>query len=180
MFETVFLERLSENDSRLAIEKPIKREQSQLGFSNESIQTIIKTSSGYPYFIQFICKEVFDSFIRQIEGGNPKPRVPIDEIVKKLDADFFSGRWARLSDRQKDLLTVVASLNNCTEQFTTKDAVSKSKEILEKPFGSSQITQLFDVLQNKGIIYRNRHGKYSFAVPLFDQFIRRQSEENSH
>ncbi|HEY9167064.1 MAG TPA: hypothetical protein VIS48_12985 [Candidatus Kryptonia bacterium] len=179
MFETVFLERLSEEDSRRAIEKPIKKSQSQLAFSAESIETIIKTSSGYPYFIRFICKEVFDSFIRQIESGIPKPRVPVEEIIKKLDVDFFSGRWGLLTDRQRDLLNVVASLDHCSDHFTTKDVVAKSQEILEKPFGSSQITQLFDVLQRRGIIYRNRHGKYSFAVPLFDEFIKRQSEENS-
>jgi len=29
-------------------------------------------------------------------------------------------------------------------------------------------------LSDAGLIYKNRHGKYSFAVPLLGGFIRRQ------
>jgi len=32
------------------------------------------------------------------------------------------------------------------------------------------------LLSEAGLIYKNRHGKYSFAVPLLGDFIRRQSE----
>jgi hypothetical protein len=173
MFETIFLNRLDEKASRDAIEKPIKKQKSELGFSPESIDLIIKTSSGYPYFIQFICREVFDSFIQQVEAGNTKPNVPIEEIIKKLDIDFFSARWATLSDRQRDLLGVVASLENSTCEFTTKDVIALSKTMLEKPLSGSHITQMFEVLQGKGIIYKNRHGRYSFAVPLLNEFIKR-------
>jgi hypothetical protein len=30
-------------------------------------------------------------------------------------------------------------------------------------------------LGDAGLIYKNRHGKYSFAVPLLGQFIRRHT-----
>ena len=29
-------------------------------------------------------------------------------------------------------------------------------------------------LSNSGLVFKNRHGKYSFAVPLMGQFINRQ------
>ena len=32
-------------------------------------------------------------------------------------------------------------------------------------------------LSNAGLIYKNRHGRYAFAVPLLGQFIRRQEKE---
>jgi hypothetical protein len=31
-------------------------------------------------------------------------------------------------------------------------------------------------LSESGLIYKNRHGKYSFAVPLLGDFIKRQDE----
>jgi len=33
---------------------------------------------------------------------------------------------------------------------------------------------MLGALANAGLIYKNRHGKYSFAVPLFGAFVRRQ------
>jgi hypothetical protein len=35
-------------------------------------------------------------------------------------------------------------------------------------------------LSGAGLVYKNRHGKYSFAVPLFVQFIRRQPREEGN
>jgi hypothetical protein len=36
---------------------------------------------------------------------------------------------------------------------------------------------MFATLAEAGLVYKNRHGKYSFAVPLLGQFIRRQESE---
>jgi hypothetical protein len=35
---------------------------------------------------------------------------------------------------------------------------------------------MFNTLCAAGLIYKNRHGKYSFAVPLLGDFILRQQE----
>jgi hypothetical protein len=174
MFEKIFLKQLTEDASREAIEKPIQDSKQRIGFTKESIDTIVNISGRYPYFIQFICKEVFDIFIQRIESGNPPDAVPTEDLLRKLDSDFFSSRWEMLSDRQRELLWVVASLDSAEEEFTVQEVNLKSKEILDNPFGSSHITQMFSTLFDRGILYRNRHGKYSFAVPLFNQFIKRQ------
>lgn len=176
MFETTFLERLSETESREAVEEPMKRLGSPIALTSESIKSIVELSGGYPYFIQFICKEVFDSFIQQHEAKISKPRVPVEEIMRKLDVDFFSGRWANLSDRQQELLQTIATLKNADKEFSVQEIQIKSKGVLEKPFSGSHITQMLGVLADKGIVYRNRHGKYLFAVPMLEQFISRQVE----
>jgi hypothetical protein len=70
---------------------------------------------------------------------------------------------------------VIAMLGKPAEaEFTVQDVATKSQEVLAKPFGASHINQMLVLLGEAGLIYKNRHGKYSFAVPLFDQFIRRQ------
>lgn len=176
MFHIVFLRQLSDRDCQDAILKPIEESGCPLAFSAEAVQSIIRLSGGYPYFIQFVCKEVFDSWIAQI-GQHEAPSVPTQEITRKLDNDFFSGRWSRTTDRQRHLMQVIATLPSCDEEFTVQEIVSASKDLLQKPFSSSHVNQMLSSLADHGLIYKNRHGKYSFAVPMLSEFIRRQLSE---
>ena len=174
MFRVVFLDRLDEGASRDAILKPIEQAQCPLKLSEPWIEAIIAASGGYPYFIQFICRELFDAMLQKI-GADPPPVIPIAEITRKLDTDFFSGRWA--TDRQRELLCVVAALDDCDGEFSAREVVEKSRQLSGKPFSASHVSQMFVSLAEAGLIYKNRHGKYSFAVPLLGQFIRRQSDD---
>lgn len=176
MFRVLFLDRLSDDESREAILKPINVAHCPVRFSDESVETITDDSGGYPYFIQFICREVFDVFIQQMRAGEDA-RVPAEEIMRKLDSDFFAGRWARATDRQRELLIVVAMLENSDKEFTVQEVVEESREILQKPFSNSHASQMLSSLTANGLIYKNRYGKYSLAVPLLDQFIRRQLDD---
>lgn len=174
MFRVVFLDKLSDTESKDAIMKPIDNAKCPIKFNEESIKLVVKESGGYPYFIQFICREVYDVFLQKVSDGK-HPSVPMQEIIMKLDEDFFSGRWAKATDRQRELLAVIASLSNCQEEFTVQEVVEESKKHLSNPFSSSHANQMLSSLTNAGLIYKNRHGKYSFAVPLMDRFILRQS-----
>lgn len=176
MFRVLLLDSLTSDESREAIIKPIEKEGCPLKLSDQSVQTIIDMSSGYPYFIQFICREVYEAFIQRMDKGQ-EVSVPVKEIEQKLDTDFFAGRWAKATDRQKELMVVIANLSE-TREFAIQDAASKSKELLEKPFSNSLVNQMLATLADRGLIFRNRHGKYSFAVPLFDKYILRQKDND--
>jgi hypothetical protein len=141
-----------------------------------SVQLIVSMSGGYPYFIQFICREVFDIFIANLGGSGTAGTVPVDAIIRRLDSDFFAGRWARVTDRQRELLFVIAQLGSGDDEFTVQDIVEKSNDELEKPFSASHVNQMLATLASSGLVYKNRHGKYSFAVPLFGQFVLRQMQ----
>jgi AAA+ ATPase superfamily predicted ATPase len=190
MFHIIELKRLDETSSRDAILVPLKgSEILQVSFRDNDVNLILDRSAGYPYFIQFICREAFDALVEDLRwvfddddskdllkvfadsGGFP---IPIDAIVNKLDSDFFTGRWARTTDRQRDLLIVISTLENCDLEFTVQEIVDQSRSGSQKPFGSSRVNQMLNVLAQNGLIYKNRHGKYSFAVPLMGQFIRRK------
>lgn len=182
MFRVVFLDRLSPSDSREAILKPIQDAACPIRIGEACLDTIIQISGGYPYFLQFVCREVFDVFIRQRDHGE-RAVVPVADILRKLDADFFAGRWARASDRQRQLLTVVAHLPCSDDEFGIQEVVEKSRQlagrssVLAKPFSPSHVNQMFAKLAALGLLYKNRHGKYSFAVPFFGQFILRQIQQ---
>jgi DNA-binding transcriptional ArsR family regulator len=175
MFRVVFLDRLIDQDCRDAILKPIDDAQCPVKLNENSIRLIVTDSGGYPYFIQFICREVYDVFLERLVAGE-NAVVPRREIMRKLDTDFFAGRWARATDRQRDLLTAVAHLQNCDREFTVQEITEKSKEILANPFQPSHVSQMLSTLSEAGLVYRNRHGKYTLAVPLMGQFILRQQQ----
>jgi hypothetical protein len=176
MFHVVFLKRLSDADSRDAILKPVDDAKCPVKLDAKSVKLTIDVSGGYPYFIQFICREVYDAFLQK-HGAREKASVPIGDITRKLDNNFFAGRWAKATDRQRELLTVIASLGNGDEEFTVQDVAKQSKNTFSKPFSPSRVNQLLVALSEAGLVYKNRHGKYSFAVPLLGRFIRRQQEQ---
>lgn len=176
MFHVLTLDRLGAQASREAIKKPIADANCPVKFSEGSVQTIAKISGGYPYFIQFVCREVYELFIQQGVSGQDM-RVPVAEIEQKLDTDFFSGRWSRATDRQRDLMTIIADLEHAQEpdfEFSVQEVTALSKKGPAKPFSPSHVNQLLSSLADAGLVYKNRHGSYSFAVPLLGRYIRRQ------
>ncbi len=177
MFRVVFLDRLDEAETREAITIPITRNNCPIHFDITSIDTICEISGGYPYFIQFICKEIYDKWIQQSVVAGELKGVPVDEITRKLDADFFAGRWARVTDRQRDLLRVIAQMYNSNGEFTVQEIVTES-QTTDKPFTNSRVSAILNSLMDAGLVYRNRHGKYRFAVPMFSQFILRHFDDN--
>ena len=169
MFRVVFLDKLNEEESRNAIIKPTEDAECPIQFTADTVDMVVEITQGYPYFIQFVCREVFD-----IWTVKPETKIPETAIVAKLDTDFFAGRWARATDRQRELLTTIANLETCNDEFAVQDIVEKSKEISNNPFKSSHANQMLVSLSGAGLIYKHRHGRYSFAVPLLAGFIRRQ------
>jgi hypothetical protein len=175
MFRVVTLGRLSDSESREAIIRPIEVADCPVSFDDSSVNTICTEAGGYPYFIQFICREVFDIAIQQIQTRE-EVRVPVDAIQRKLDTDFFAGRWAKATDRQRQLLWVVANLPTADEEFTIQELVAAGRRLLSKPFSPSHVNQMLVSLSEQGLVYKNRFGKYSLAVPLLGKFILRVYE----
>ena len=172
MFRVVTISRLSDDESRQAILVPIQAAQCPVSLDDRSVGTICRESDGYPYFIQFICREVYDIFIQQAANSVPMG-VPVEAIQRKLDADFFSGRWAKVPDRQRELLWVITKIEHPADEFTIQEIVLCANEVLVKGFSSSHTNQMLGRLSEQGLVYKNRLGKYSFAVPLLGQFILR-------
>jgi len=175
MFHVITLDPLNETETSEAILKPIESTKCPVRFSPQSVKTIWQITRGYPYFVQYVCREVYDVWAQNVAAGKQLSGIPVDEIMRKLDSDFFAGRWARATDRQRDLMGVIAHLKNCESEFTVQEVVEHAaNKVLEKPFSSSHVNQMLVALAESGLIYKNRHGRYSFAVPLLGDFIRRQ------
>jgi hypothetical protein len=178
MFHIVFLGPLNKDETSQAIRKPITESGCSLEVSEASCEVIWEVSRGYPYFVQYVCREAFDVWVQSIGKREPLRHIPTGEIIRKLDSDFFAGRWAKATDRQRDLLRIISHLPNCDSEFTVQEVVEHSiNQLKDKGFSSSHVNQMLGSLSDLGLIYKNRHGKYSFAVPLLGDFIRRQEEQ---
>jgi hypothetical protein len=175
MFHVMFLSQLAPDQSREAIIRPIESASCPLRFTENSIQSIVQLSGGYPYFIQFICKEVFDVWLSKL-GSDETPSIPEEAIISKLDNDFFAARWDKATDRERELMTIIARLSNADTEFTVNDIVNRGRG-LDKPFSPSLTSQMLGRLTGKGLIYKNRHGRYLFAVPLMSKYIKRQEQD---
>ena len=185
MFHVVFLDRLSREDTKDAITTPLKKSKcpDSLMISDKSCDLIVDESGGYPYFIQFMCREVYDSFLQQYDTGAKRLVAPVADITRKLDTDFFAGRWARATDRQRELMIAVAHLETSEDEFTIQEVSEQSREltqqgIIESPFSPSHVSQMFTKLAEAALVFKNRHGKYSFAVPMLSRYILRQLDHN--
>ena len=118
MFRVVSLDRLADDACRQAITVPVNDAQCPIRFAPDSVDTIVRISGGYPYFIQFICREIYDVWVQAANDDDRAP-IPVAEITQKLDTDFFAGRWARATDRQRDLMWVVSELGSGLIRATT-------------------------------------------------------------
>ena len=178
MFRVLHLDKLSNDECKDAILKPTEVEECKVRFSESAVKNITKYSGGYPYFIQFLCKETFDSYILQLKLGNTEPSIYLEDIIRKLDTDFYSGRWAKLTDSQKNLMIIISELANADNEFTVQEISEKSKIMgpPQRPLSTSNINQLLNKLAESGLVYKLRHGKYSFAVPMLSAYIKRQQE----
>jgi hypothetical protein len=174
MFHVVSLGPLSEAATREAIERPIEQRKCPVHFKSDSLLTIWQITHGYPYFIQYVCREVYDVWVQDMTSGQACQAIPVEAIMRKLDVDFFSGRWGKATDRQRELLTLIANLESSEGEFTVQEIVDAS-QLTPRHFSNSHANQMLSTLSDNGLVFKNRHGKYSFAVPLMDKFIKRQT-----
>ncbi len=173
MFHVMHLDSLSDQDAREAVVRPLDITRSTLRFADQTVSNIVKMSGGYPYFIQFMGKEVFDAWIGKITNGLA-PSAPMAQILEKLDQDFFAPRWARATDRQQQFMQVISTLPNSEDEFSVPEIVRESRNRLKVGFSPSHAVQILQALSERGLVYRNKRGSYCFAVPLLSRFIERQ------
>jgi broad-specificity NMP kinase len=173
MFHIIDVGKLDEADSRQAIIVPMQN--AGFVFTDESVDLIVEASGGYPYFIQFICREAFDAVSQNIVGGEPPKSIELSTVIQKLDRDFFDGGWSKVAERQRDVLEIAAALDTSDAEFTVAEIAEKSKSHDGGRISPSHVNQMLASLCKAGFVYRNRHGKYSFALPMLRRYIIRRA-----
>jgi hypothetical protein len=88
------------------------------------------------------------------------------ETIASLDDGFFRVRLDRLTPKETEFVTVMASLGDGPY------AMNDIANILGKKLSSLGPVRANTI--SKGMIYSTEHGFLDFSVPLFAEFMRRQ------
>jgi AAA+ ATPase superfamily predicted ATPase len=159
------IDSLTVEQARKAIEMPAQK--FEVGYTNEAIDKIIAITKGYPFFIQQLCKVVYQNTNEKIIDITDVEN-SIDEFYDVLDNGFFKVRYERCADSDKKFIFAMVK---CGELPCT---IANIADNLNKSVTSISTTRA--QLINKGIIYPAKYKELDFTVPEFDGFIRRLDE----
>lgn len=159
------IDSLTEEQSKKAIEEPVKK--FDVTYSHDAIKKIIEITKGYPFFIQQLCKIVYNKIDGNIIELSDVEK-NIDEFLSTLDEGFFKSRYERCAESDKKFIFAMVK---CGELPCT---ISNVAQNLNKTVGSISTTRA--QLISKGIIYPVRYKELDFTVPEFSGFIRRLEE----
>ena len=156
---------LTSAQSKKAIEEPAKK--FHVEYTSEAIETISDITKGYPFFIQQLCKIVYQNTDKVlIEKADVESC--IKEFLTTLDEGFFKSRYERCAESDKKF---VFAMVKCGELPCT---ISNVAHNLGKNVNSISTTRA--QLISKGIIYPVKYKELDFTVPEFSGYIQRLEE----
>jgi hypothetical protein len=159
---------LDNHAAKHALERPASAQ--GVAFSREAVTEILHRTGCYPYFLQQWGYEAWNT-ARSSPITGADVRVATSRAIRQLDESFFRVRFDRLTKREKDFLFAMVSVGG--DQQRSGDIADK---LGVKP---TSIGPLRSSLIRKGMIYSPAHGDNAFTVPLFDEFLRRQTGKRS-
>lgn len=156
---------LEKEQSKAAINEPVK--EFDVSYTNKALDLIIEITKGYPFFIQQLCKIVYDkssnSVIDEEDVSEAKK-----QFYKTLDDGFFKVRYERCVDGDKKFIFAMVKCG------TLPCTISNIAHNLNKNVTS--ISPIRAQLISKGIIFPARYKELDFTVPEFSEYIKRLDE----
>jgi hypothetical protein len=166
LFEYPSVGALGEIEAGRALNQPL--EVAGVKINSDATDLVIKKTQGYPYFIQ--------EWGYQIWNRSKGPSITKKDVIKcseaaiaRLDQNFFTSRYERLSEAQKQYLRAMAELGQGPHRS------GDIAKILGK--STAQLGTTREGLIRNGMIYSPVYGKTAFTVPLFDEFMKRKQPD---
>jgi len=163
-FHPFYLEPFHLEGTREAINKRIRASKLEIRFSDEVISTIHEKSKGHPYFVMFIAYELVNLLssrktISQREFDKYWP-----QIVSVLERTVFVNRLGEVSEREKQVLLKMASINEAQVSPSMIKEVKGATEFLSR-------------LERKGLLLKKERGSYELFHPLFKEYLRKLASD---
>jgi hypothetical protein len=176
MFRVMTLDRLSRDDTWAALTTPLANLMPPLHASEKLLHKVCELTGGYPYLIQFFGSELVEQLLEN--GGTlAAEQFPASSTLDRLDAGLFAARWNRTTDRQREFLGLIAGRPNArSADFSATDILDQPNAAAE--FGAATANQMLLALSDRGLIYRTRHGRYAFTVPMSEVMILRRLQRD--
>ncbi len=153
---------LTKEEATQAIQRPAIMEGA--AFTAEAIDAILHVTERYPYFLQQWAYEAWNV--------SSTPTITAEVVsqasalaVAELDQSFFKMRFDRCNPSEKRYMRALAEFGRGTHRSgDIADSLGVKVQSVAPTRGA---------LIKKGMIYSPSHGETAFAVPLFDQYMRR-------
>lgn len=137
-------------------------------WDQDAVVAGVASARGYPYKVQLVGEGAW------VAAGRPDPgsRITVDDVeagmsyVTEKMRTLFSARWRNASTKQRDLLRAIAVLGG--EDVKREDIAARLG------VHTAAISVPRDRMLRKGIIDATRHGRLSFTVPGFTEYILEQ------
>jgi len=162
MFTVADLGRLSPTQVERAIVEPA----AEIGveWSSAATDAIIDHSDGFPFFVQTWAYHTWntahDEPISAVDVDRARPHAG-----HALDSSFFAARIARIPTSEVTYVQGLASLG---------PGPHRSGEVADAMgMQTSQVAAFRERLIGEGVLYAPRYGWVEFAIPHFEQYVRR-------
>ncbi len=133
-------------------------------WDTSATDSIVDRSDGFPFFVQTWAYHTWNVARHDpISADDVSRATPATE--QALDGAFFAARIARIPASEVSYVQALAGLG---------PGPHRSGEVAEAMgMGTSQVGAFRDRLIGEGVIYAPRYGWVEFAIPHFDQYVRR-------
>lgn len=120
---------------------------------------LAKWTKGYAFAFQVLGKLFFNSGDRE----HPEDILPLYE--SELIRYSYRKIWSELSKKDKDIAIAMVEING-------GENVSKQQLMEKTGLGSAMINRYQGRLKEQGVLTSPQAGTYSFALPMFQNFVR--------
>ncbi|QYG92719.1 ATP-binding protein [Iamia sp. SCSIO 61187] len=135
-----------------------------VGWAVDATSAIADLSDGYPFFVQVWAYHTWNA-----ARDEPISRADVDRAGPAarlaLDTSFFAARIARVPDSEVAYVRLLASLGPGPHRSGEVAAAGGR--------ATSELSAIRDRLIKEGLVYAPRYGWVEFALPRFDEYVRR-------
>ncbi len=142
----------------------VPAEELGVNWSTEAAEAVADRSDGYPFFVQ-----VWAFHTWNVATHDPISAADVDAATAAarvaLDESFFAARIARIPESEVAYVRGLASLGPGPHR-SGEVAASYGRQ-------TSEVAALRERLIREGVVYSPRYGWVEFAIPHFDDYVRR-------
>jgi GTPase SAR1 family protein len=168
----VFVENLKEAEVSATIDKTLYG--TGVEFEGAVKRNIFEYTGGHPYEVQLLASHLYDSQIGgRVSAGSWDSA--LSGTLKELGRDYFDYLLSKASEREKDLLKILAEEKRpiTIKDFTTMMIVGKRA----RKFPIANIKNFLYRLEEKALVKRTEAGGFYIQDRMFSEFISRFSSE---
>ena len=167
VFENVELRPMSHSESRDVIERTLQSSSSSRGIcvSEESMQWVVETASGFPAIIHTLCYEAYENDTDQVLDQDDFAKAA-DEVVSRIKRAEL-GQLLRTAGAG-DYRRILVAMAEYEDALVPRAYIGKR---IGRP--SDQLGSYLDDLLKRNIIERTDRGVYRYVEPLLRLYVQK-------